>query len=481
MENQNPMLPRRNFFKKTVAFLVASASGKLIGESEEVQTLKEDKKMLLGHSWENWAKTVKFKPDEIESPDCLEDLQELVAESSSVRAVGTGHSFNRALVTEGTLIKTKNLKKVLQLDSSGLVKVEGGYKLHDFNDYIWKKGYCFPSLGDIDRQALAGLVSTSTHGTGMKWGTLSDESTLKGMELITASGELLSLSSTNPADVEMLRAARSSLGMLGLIYSATFQMAKAHNLHLATKKMTLNEALDSRHWKENDHYEFFYFPYTDKTQGIFRNQTAKPPCGSSIKNWFNEIFMENIVLDVILKTRRPEQLPKMMNWLVGQLEDHQSIDRSYKIMTSVRTLKFTEMELGIPIEHVHAAVAEFQDLVQEFSNKGEDSYFVSLPLEVRFLRADRGTMLSHSIGRDTCYLSINLHTKFKNCEPFLRSFEQRLQKFSPRPHWGKVFFKNPLAHYPDAQKFLNIRQDLDPQGKFLNEFLLRVIHGIDNR
>src|SRR5690606_41507120 len=68
-------------------------------------------------SWTNWARTATASPQRRESPRDEAELSSLVARAAadglSVRAVGAGHSFTAAAVTDGLL---------LDLDRIGLVE-----------------------------------------------------------------------------------------------------------------------------------------------------------------------------------------------------------------------------------------------------------------------------------------------------------------------------------------------------------------------
>ena len=55
--------------------------------------------------------------------------------------------------------------------------------------------------------------------------------------------------------------------------------------------------------------------------------------------------------------------------------------------------------------------------------------------------------------------------------PVVAELEQRLARFGPRPHWGKVFTMPPAAVqplYPRLAEFTALRRELDPDGVFGN-------------
>ena len=58
--------------------------------------------------------------------------------------------------------------------------------------------------------------------------------------------------------------------------------------------------------------------------------------------------------------------------------------------------------------------------------------------------------------------------------PYLREVDALLGDFGARVHWGKLHFltRAQLAdRYPESERFIAIRRELDPQGLFLNDHL----------
>src|SRR5207245_398201 len=77
-------------------------------------------------------------------------------------------------------------------------------------------------------ESIAGAISTGTHGTGLRFGSLSTQ--IVGMNLVTAEGRLLQISLDQQP--ELMAAARVSLGALGVITQVTIQCVQAFNLFL---------------------------------------------------------------------------------------------------------------------------------------------------------------------------------------------------------------------------------------------------------
>ncbi len=88
------------------------------------------------------------------------------------------------------MIRIEALDRVLDADpESGLVKVEAGITLRDLGAALWERGLAMENLGDIDKQTLAGAISTATHGTGARFRNLSAQ--VEALELVLADGSLI--------------------------------------------------------------------------------------------------------------------------------------------------------------------------------------------------------------------------------------------------------------------------------------------------
>ena len=162
-----------------------------------------------GRAWRNWAGDQTCRPAEWLRPRDRDELAEAVAAAAAagrkVSVAGSGHSFTEAAMTDGTMIDVEALSGVIDADpASGLVKVGGGTVLADLNEELHGLGLAMENLGDIDRQTIAGAISTGTHGTGARLRNISAQ--VEGMELVLADGSVRELSAD--ADPELLRAAR---------------------------------------------------------------------------------------------------------------------------------------------------------------------------------------------------------------------------------------------------------------------------------
>ncbi|HVC07167.1 MAG TPA: D-arabinono-1,4-lactone oxidase [Solirubrobacterales bacterium] len=426
--------------------------------------------------WRNWTGDQSCRPAEIVHPRSRDGLAEAVVRAASagrkVSVAGSGHSFTDAALTDGTMIGIEALSGVIDADpSSGLVKVGGGTVLADLGEELDRLGLAMENLGDIDRQTLAGAISTGTHGTGAKLRNISAQ--VEAVELVLADGSVRELS--EKAEPELLRAARVGVGALGAISSVTLRCVPAFTLRRVDSSRPLGQVFDTFQERAdaNDHYEFFTFPYADSALVLERNRTAAPsrPRGR-VGAYLNDIVLENWALEALSVTGRalPRAIPGLARLTARLATGSSAIDRSHRIFANERRVRFTEMEYGVPREHGPEAARRAIEWVRA------NRYPVFFPIEVRVAAADDAP-LSTAYHRDTAYIAVHQYRGME-WRPYFEAVEGIMDSYGGRPHWGKRHFQTSEslpARYPAWAEFKAARDTLDPGRTFTNDYVARVL------
>jgi len=198
----------------------------------------------MAAEWRNWAGDQRCSPAGLEHPRTREELGEVVRRAAGrgvrVRASASGHSFTDIALTDGVMVRLDRLDRVLGVDrAAGLVKVEAGIVLGELNRRLDDLGLAFENLGDIDRQTLAGSISTGTHGTGARFRSVSAQ--VEAVEMVLADGSSLEISAAD--DPAGIAAARIGLGALGIVYAVTIGTVPAFTLHRVDSPKPLDEVL----------------------------------------------------------------------------------------------------------------------------------------------------------------------------------------------------------------------------------------------
>jgi L-gulono-1,4-lactone dehydrogenase len=428
--------------------------------------------------WVNWAGDQSCRPARILRPRSRNELAEAIAAAASagekVRVAGSGHSFTEAALTGGTMVRLEALSGVLDADrDTGLVRVGGGTVLAELNEELAGLGLAMENLGDIDRQTIAGAISTGTHGTGARLRSISAQ--VEGMELVLGDGSVRHLDATG--DPELLRAAQVGVGALGAIAAVTLRCVPAFTLTRVDSPHPREQVLGSFQERADahEHFELFSFPYSDLALVLERNRTDEPPRPRGrAAAYLNDIVLENWALEALAATGKaiPRLIPAL-SWLAGRLASgSRTSDRSDRVFANERRVRFTEMEYALPREHGPEAARRVVDWVR--SNR----YPVFFPIEMRVSAAE-DACLSPAHGRDTAYVAVHQYRGME-WRPYFEAVEAIMDDYGGRPHWGKRHSQTAATlapRYPDWQEFQRARDALDPQRTFVNDYTDRVLGG----
>ena len=425
-------------------------------------------------TWTNWSRVVTAHPARVLHPTSTADVQAAVrsaaADGLTVKAIGAGHSFTPIGATDGVLLHLDRMGQVLGRDGDR-VRVQAGISLHDLNPRLRAMGLALPNLGDVDPQSVAGAVSTGTHGTGERLHGIA--AAVVAVQLVTASGDVLEIDETH----EWFGAARVTLGALGILTEVTLQCVPAFLLHAREEPMALPEVLDRlpELVGDNDHFEFYWFPHTEKALIKRNNRVADgTPAAplSRFRHVLDDEVLSNGLFEVVNRVGRrlPRVIPRVNSISGSALSAREYTSESFDVFVSPRRVRFRESEFAMPREALPEVIAALQ---QWFATSGEH---VSFPIEVRFTAPD-DVWMSTGHERASCYVAVHQYWKVDPTRYFAAA-QDVFSAHEGRPHWGKMhtldsaYLSERYARFDD---FVAIRDRLDPTRLFSNPYLDRVL------
>jgi FAD/FMN-containing dehydrogenase len=387
--------------------------------------------------WQNWSGSQKHAALDLAFPESELAVADLIQRAAgagrNVRGIGSAHSFV-PFWTDDYLVSLDNMAGLISHDAAARqVTVWAGTKLHQLGEPLWDLGLAMENMGDIDRQSVAGAISTGTHGTGATLQNISSQ--VVGLRLVKANGAIVDIDRSTDAD--LLRAAQVSMGTLGVITQVTLQAVPAYHLHERNWQASVAECAEAREdlIANNRHWEFFWDPQTDQCAMKTLNATAAHSLDSTLQG--------------------------------------QNIGRSYRVIPSSREFKFNEIEFSVPAAAGWECFLALRHLIQT------DFDDVRWPLEYRTLKAD-DIFLSSANDRDSVTISAHQGAK-QPYKAFFSAVENLFREYDGRPHWGKIHTQQASqleVSMPQFNRFREIRQSMDPQGLFLNPFL-KTVFGVD--
>jgi FAD/FMN-containing dehydrogenase len=290
--------------------------------------------------------------------------------------------------------------------------------------------------------------------------------------LVTAKGETIVCSKQENPDV--FHCGRVSLGALGVITEVTLCVVPAFNLRAVEQPMRIDYVLDNfaKLIEEHDFFEFYWVPHTKWALTKANNVSVDPvDSPGRFRTWYNKMFLENYAFGMLCRIGRlfPQLIPKLATMLpsTGRVE---YVNISHRIFSSKRLVKFYEMEYSIALDSLAPALREVMKMVDD---KG---FRISFPVEVRCTGSD-DIPLSTSTGRRSAYVAVHMFKGSAYAEYF-EAVEAILRKYEGRPHWGKIHnldASDISSLYPEYQRFIEVRNQLDPEGVFTNDYLRRVL------
>jgi L-gulonolactone oxidase len=426
--------------------------------------------------WTNWSGLATAHPAQVFSPRDVEEVSDAVVAARrqrlTVKMTGSGHSFTGIACPDGLQLRPDALSGIVSVDREAMtVTALAGTPLHVLNAGLESLGLSLHNMGDIDRQTLAGAISTGTHGTGGLVASLSAQ--VDGLELVTGDGSLLRATATENPDV--LAAARVGLGALGILTSVTLRVEPLFTLEAHEAPMSWDQAIGGfdELVADNHHFEMYWFPHTDRMLTKRDNRTVDDPEPlPRLRAWLDDELLANTVFGWVnaVGNRAPALVPRL-NAVSGRaLSARTFSDVPHKVFTSPRRVVFREMEYAVPREAGLPALTEVRSLIER------SGWRISFPVEVRVAPAD-DIPLSTASGRESVYLAFHVNQRTDHTAYF-EGVEKVLRTYDGRPHWGKLHTRTAAdlePAYPRWAEFQAVRDRLDPDRVFGNAYLQRVL------
>ena len=430
----------------------------------------------------NWAGNVVWNPSEIAYPTSEADIQAIVLRAAKdqkkIRMIGSGHSFSALCKTDQILMSLDKFQGLVEVDKNNYqAVVKGGTKLNTLGNLLFEQGMEMENLGDIDTQSIAGTISTSTHGTGTQFGTISTQ--VIAIRFINGKGEIVNCSTTE--NQELFKAAQVSLGVLGVITQITLQCVPSYKLKVHMKGESMKAVIPNieEHIKNNRNFEYYWLPYTDKivakTSNVVEGEAVHK---SNIWSYLNEYLLENYAFNLFCEYARwfPSQTQSISKLTAKFVTDTERVHQSHKIYATQRLVKFREMEYNIPAE-------AFQEVWKKVVQTVDSGKFnVHFPLEVRWVKGD-DILMSPAYGRDSVYIACHVYSN-KDCMPYFNALEEIFRAHDGRPHWGKMStlrHQDVAAMYPKYSTFMKHRATQDPHNIFISPYLKKLLGVSENK
>lgn len=467
--------------------------------------------------WKNHTGGQRCEPVEIVRPETLQDLVELVKraerEGRTVHAAGARHSWSDIALTEGIMVEPDRLSGVERADPAGLrpeaaerklVWVGSGTHLHTLNPALEKMGLALINMGGYDAQTIAGVISTSTHGSGLAFGPFPDA--VRSLELVVAGGRALRLEPadgpTDPQsfaepglelvqDDERFAAAICGLGTLGLLYRVMLEVREKFWLKevrtLSTWEKVRSTLTADGVLGEKGHYELFVNPYPGddgehRVLVTMRTDTPEPhdlPQDKLERHPLTELESSWRLTGVLLRflaRHFPSLIAGRFDSLLEEMTDDDYTNISYRVFNigEANVLPADSMELGIAVDGRHVEAVD--RILRIAGERAKEGIYHTSPFSLRFVAPSRA-YASMMYAQPTMMIELIMVTGSRGELSLLEGYEEALADLDVRPHWGQINALEPSQPprlYPMWDRWIAAEREYNASGVFNSPFTERV-------
>ncbi|MDO8310272.1 MAG: D-arabinono-1,4-lactone oxidase [Actinomycetota bacterium] len=407
----------------------------------------------------NWSRHVTFSAERSEAPSSVGELRRLVATSTRIHALGTGHSFNEIADTSGVHVSLHGLPDDVDVDvDNGFAWLPSGMRYGEAARILDDRGLALHNLASLGHISVGGSVATGTHGSGDRNLTLA--AVVVRLEVVTAEGDLVVLSRDD--DPDLIAGCIVGLGALGVVTRVGVLVQPRFDVRqYVIEDVPLDAVVHGFDEIFGSAYSVSFFTPWDpsRTGQVWMKRRDSQDVMDGSRTWPAGV--------AATQPRHPLGGHDPVNCTqqggaAGPWHErlpHFRLDFTPSSGDELQTEYLVDRAAAPGLLQALDAIApRLAPLVQ-----------VS---EVRTMRAD-DLWLSGAYGRDTVGIHFTWH-KTPEVLDILPELDELLGQGDGRPHWGKLFRTRPAAlaqRYPRFDDFRELADRMDPDRKFRNDFL----------
>ncbi len=408
----------------------------------------------------NWAQNFTYSASDGISPTSTSEVQDLVAQATRVKALGTRHSFNNGADTEGLHIDTSGLNGVLGIDRERMtVRVLGGIRYGELSSFLVQEGLALHNLASLPHISVAGAVATATHGSGVGNGNLA--TAVRSIEIVDGEGSARRFQIGDP----LFDGVVVNIGALGIVtelelaVQPTFDVRQVvyQNLPLSAADGAFEEIMGSA-------YSVSFFT-TWRSESIDQVWQKHVGLGGDPAPTFHGA------------TSASRKLHPLPDHPAESCTEQLGVPGSWHERLAHFKLEFTpssgdelQSEFMIPCQYSFAALTELAKIREQIAPVLHVS-------EIRTAAADT-LWMSPACGQDVTCIHFTWRKDWARVRALLPTIESLLGEFGAIPHWGKLFLMDSSVIGPRVKRFDEFKKlvrAFDPSGKFRNGYLDQVL------
>jgi xylitol oxidase len=407
----------------------------------------------------NWAGNVPYTGTHLYRPGTLDEVKRLVRDNDNVKALGGRHSFSTIANTRGAMVTLERFDTVSDVNrAAGTVEVGAGVKYAQLCPQLQRQGFAVANLASLPHICVLGACATATHGSGT--GNLATQVAV--LEFVDGRGEVVTLSEDRNRDE--FRGAVVGLGAIGLVTKVTLRVVPAFDVRQwVWENMPLPQFADNFDTVMRAGYSVSAFTTwrDNQVSEVWVKRRADAGDWDPGRQWFGASPAPRDRHPIV--TMDPRSCTQQMGvagpaWerLPHFRPDHPPSSRGRE----------RHSEYFVRRRDAVAAIRALYGIGGQIARALQIS-------EIRTVSEDP-LWMSTAQGRD----SVALHFTWTDNDPDVAAampiVEGALERFGPRPHWGKMHARTRqqvAAQFDRVGDFRDLCRRHDPDGKFLNEYL----------
>lgn len=414
----------------------------------------------------NWAGNYSYRAPVLKQASSIPEAQEIVAAAQKLRVLGSRHSFNGIADSDEIQLSLEQLNRVVSIDEAeGRVTVEGGIRYGELAPALYDRNLALANLASLPHISVAGAVATATHGSGSDLGNLA--TSVAAMEIITASGDLVSLSRESNSDE--FDGAVVGLGAFGAVARITLDVEPGFEVR---QRLFTDLSFDVL----ADQFDAIFA--SARSVSVFTDWTGEATHSVWLKEKIGSDTAEPSPGGAFFGApAAPHPMHPLPGEDAGPCTEQMGVPGPWYARLPHFRMEFSpslgaeiQAEYFMPREEAAKAIAAMRDV-------GESLRGIILTSEIRTVAADR-LWMSPGYRGDYVAFHFTFRRDWDAVQSVLPAVEAALAPLGAVPHWGKVTMMSPAlvrSRYARFEDFRELARSYDPQGKFRNEFLKHAI------
>lgn len=411
----------------------------------------------------NWAGNIEFHTRRRQLPESVEQLQQIVADAPSLRAIGTGHSFNAIADTAAEQVSVSALPQRIDVDERAMTAtVSAGLRYGEIAVALHERGFALKNLGSLPHISVAGACATGTHGSGLRNANLA--SSVNAVDMVTADGSLVTI--RRSVD-DAFPAAVVSLGCLGIATTMCLDIVPTFDVRQYVYDDLPHAAL-LENFESVLGAAYSVSLFTTWSRDVIEQVWLKQNVNDGNESyesvaeptWFGATLASGARHPIAsMPTRNcTQQLGVSGPW-------HERLPH-FRLEFTPSSGDELQTEYLLPLRHGIDAFNAVNTIADRIAP-------LLLITEIRTIAGD-DMWLSPAYGEDCIAFHFTWKPDTQAALPVVGAIEEQLAPFGARPHWGKLFTTAPdvvRARYPRFDDFTSVMHRMDPSRKFRNPFI----------